>query len=78
MATWNTSLGSRCGALTATYPLLLAGLLLGGCGGEDSGRYASLSTVAASLTSAAVVGDRRWSGSTGATSPRSPIPTAPA
>jgi hypothetical protein len=56
MATWNTSLGSRRSALTATYPLLLAGLLLGGCGGEDTGRYASLSAVAASLTSAAVVG----------------------
>ena len=58
MATWNTSLASRCGALSAAYPLLLAGLLLGGCGGEDSGRYANLSSVAGSLTSGAVVGQQ--------------------
>jgi hypothetical protein len=58
MATWNTSLASRFGVLSAAYPLLLAGLLLGGCGGEDSGRYASLSSFAGSLTSGAVVGQQ--------------------
>jgi hypothetical protein len=64
MANWNTSLGSRFGALIIAVPLALACLLLSACGGEGQDRFMGLHpgslSVSAPAPDTAVVG-QRWS-----------------
>ena len=60
MATWNTSLVSRLGALIVALPLLVGSLLLSGCDGEDYDRFAGLRSTTGSPPGTAVVG-QRWS-----------------
>jgi hypothetical protein len=55
MATWNTSLASRFGALAVALPLLLAPLLTG-CSGDDEAQFTGLNSVAGALAASDVFG----------------------
>ena len=60
MATWNTSLGARFGALIIAVPLLLGVLLLSACGGEGQDAFLGPPPGSAPAPETAVVG-QSWS-----------------